>query len=173
LEAAVRLIPIPLTDKRHNVAGHPVRTVTIGATASSEGELLLSSFTRQWPAFSRWLVGSLRSLLGLEEDFTSVQLNSGYSADLHTDKGNLGMSVVTSFGEFRGGCLWYYHPHGATYVEVRHTNRDADLAPCRGSWLPGKVQDARHSAVRIDGRLPHIGRTFLGRALLGSVIQSG
>ena len=62
--------------------------------------------------------------------FTSVTINSNFSAKIHRDRNNLGLSLITSIGNYTGGNLLYWEDddHKMSLDEVaKHEPRIVDL----------------------------------------------
>ena len=62
--------------------------------------------------------------------FTSITINSGFSARIHRDRNNDGMSLITAIGNYTGGNLLYWEDDNMTMSldEVaRHEPRVIDL----------------------------------------------
>ena len=100
---------IDLSSSRPGVGGpSPVKTQSVGlinTRLASRGSHI-SSFTWESAATSTWL----RYLLALAQSvglvgFSAIQLNDGFPALPHQDKGNVGLSFAISFGNYSGGDL--------------------------------------------------------------------
>lgn len=60
--------------------------------------------------------------------FTSITVNQNYKAEKHRDKGNVGESVVVSFGDFTGGELKIYEGPLEGIHDIRHKPIKADFS---------------------------------------------
>ena len=97
--------------------------------------------------------------------FTTIQLNRGYASEVHTDSGNVGPSMIVSFGRFAGGRLWIADEEqpGRGHV-VREIKRKLRGYPAwqPGMRLTGSFVNIKEKALIFDGTRPRGTEEFAG-----------
>jgi len=131
-----------------------VHSETIGLLHCSGGRLIATLHTRAYPKvlslLCQWLKDDQQDGPAKDFPFTSIIINSSYSAKRHRDHLNDGPSCIRAFGDFEGGNLRYWPD------DNKHTNieslRDEDA----------EVLDVRNSTILMDGNRAHTVEEYTG-----------
>ena len=140
----LRAVKIASVASRPNVAhfpGQQIQSMCLGLSARS---CSLTFPTQQYPGVFALLTQWLR---GHEQwrdfQFTSITINKNHAAALHRDKGNSGLSVIVTLGNFRGGELRVFpdddlvSPPECFNLEDGITLQTEDFALFDGNFLHG------------------------------------
>ena len=96
-------ITVPL-NQRKNVSSNKVRSITFGKVILRyQREKKDSVKNTEYPEI--WRLIKLLGTMICPIPYTSVQLNHNVVCKAHTDKNNVGSSVIVSFGNYEGGML--------------------------------------------------------------------
>jgi len=132
-----------------------VHSDTLGLVCDRRGKIVVDAATRMWPNIFRLLTAWLRqrtpSSLLMDFPCTSISVNHNYSARLHRDGNNAGVSLTRALGpDFVGGQLTYWpNDDGRTTLgELRE--KDANMV------------DTRTNYTLFDGRRAHRVEQFQG-----------
>lgn len=130
-----------------------VHSDTLGMIPSRDGRAISSRECLDYPNVVRLFCQWLRDRL--PEDvkdfgFTSINVNKNYAGRLHRDSNNVGPSLITAFGGFKGGQLNYY-------------SDDNRLLPLEDLPVDRRVTvDLSSSLVIFDGKRGHSVKPFEG-----------
>jgi len=146
----LRLWAIKRNNDRKNVFPDGVSWVhseVIGLLHCSGGRLIATLHTRSYPKvvelLVRWMKDNRPEGHSRDFPFTSIIVNSGYSARKHRDHLNVGPAVVKAFGNFQGGELRYW----------ANDDKSATVEALKPE--DGTLFDVSSAAAVIDGNRAH------------------
>ena len=139
---------------RRNVSpdGGPVDSFTLGAQKNYCKGLMLSTQTHCNKLTTRLLNAAMRAMFP-ECTWTSIQCNRGYTAKVHRDRGNTGLSIAVGLGEYDGGELCVEHAGGSTSYIVPPGTRSDDAED--GEVLRCNELSIRKAPKQFDGHSRH------------------
>ena len=144
---------------RANVASEPVNTATLGIVNRRSNGFGISNATFDDKfALLRLIhqVANDPNLDGLPPAFyTSVCINVNYTAALHVDRNNYGLSSVIAGGSFTGGRLFVAEENGSECFRATLPVNSATVDVKDGEVLFGKYFCIKNSWVTLDGSTPH------------------
>lgn len=144
---------------RANVASGPVQTATLGIVNRRSNGFGISNATFDDKfALLRLLhqVAKDPNLGGTPPAFyTSVCINVQYTAALHVDRNNYGLSSVVAAGSFTGGRLFVAEENGSECFRATLPINSATVDVQEGEVLLGKYFCVKNTWVTLDGSIPH------------------
>ena len=125
----------------------------------SRGQLQFTRNTFKFPNLTRLLLRYIQLMPHLQDfECTSIQINRNLRTIPHRDSNNRGYSIGWAVGNWTGGDLFVYDPHGLQQITVSDaTCKVASL----GDVLPGRQLDV-HQPVCFDGNIIHATMPFQG-----------
>jgi len=131
-----------------------VHSETIGLLHCSGGRLIATLHTRAYPKvltlFCQWLKDDQENGPAKDFQFTSIIVNSAYSAKRHRDHLNVGPSCIRAFGNFQGGNLKYWP----------EDDKKTNLESLREE--DAEVLDVQNTTAFMDGNRAHEVEAFTG-----------
>lgn len=151
--AAVKL------SQRANVALEPVKTATVGIVNKRSNGFGISNSTFDDKFELLRLVHEVAkdpTLAGSPPAFyTSVCINVNYTAALHVDRNNYGLSSAIAGGSFTGGRLFVAEKNGNECFRATLPISSASVDVKEGEVLPGEYFCIKNSWLTLDGSVPH------------------
>lgn len=125
----------------------------------SRGRLQFTRNTFKFPNLTRLILRYIQLLPHLQDfECTSIQINRNLRTIPHRDSNNRGYSIGWAVGNWTGGDLFLYDPHGIEQLVVSDTTcKVASM----GDILPGRRLDV-HQPVCFDGNTIHATMPFQG-----------
>ena len=125
----------------------------------SRGRLQFTRNTFKFPNLTRLILRYIQLLPHLQDfECTSIQINRNLRTIPHRDSNNRGYSIGWAVGNWTGGDLFLYDPHGIEQLVV--TDAACKVASM-GDILPGRRLDV-HQPVCFDGNTIHATMPFQG-----------
>ena len=149
---------IPLSSSRQNVlpAGHKsVRSCLLGAF-SQGSRRGVTSVTKKLPELTRVLTQLAKDFFP-KFQYNAITVNSGYSARPHTDRRNVGPSMILALGDFRGGRLWIRSSDGLSPMVVKES-----LTGHPAGTYNGDYHNIRHKLLQFNGKELHAAEDYEG-----------
>ena len=122
----------------------------------------VTNATQKYPWVTRFLTAAMRHT-DPEFQFTSIQINSNYTARPHVDRNNAGCSYVVGVGDYTGGSIWVHDDRGSDW----HTMEDGTATGRyqRGKSYPGTYMDVHNKFRKFDGTRLHYTTPFSGNRI--------
>lgn len=161
---ALESLEWPLNYGRLSVrpSDQPIHSWPLGLVHAYNIGLTASRTLRWWPRLAWLLCAYIRQELP-DFRFSTITANKGFSAQVHCDGNNRGLSAAISVGDFEGGQLWLFDPKGETMMPLPSTlkgkwrRRLSCFAQQNsdGSWVvPGRASVLGSSSSRPESSSP-------------------
>jgi len=164
VQKALSLAEVPLSANRRNVipkGEDAVRGAVCGLFVFAH-KIGISAYSRQRPWLTRLLIEFAKSAGYGSFPFTSIQVNVDYAARPHTDRNNLGKSLIVGLGRYTGGRLWVHDDHGKESLTLQEDLPQEALYR-KGVSFQGTAHDIRDRWLVFDGNRLHGTQPFKGR----------
>jgi len=162
VEHALSLANVPLSANRQNViptGQKAIRGAVCGLYVYSQNVGVTNFGTRH-----SWLTRLLCAFCRKANpsfSFTSIQVNVNYAARAHVDGNNLGPSMITGLGKYKGGALWVHDVKGKVEYTLSEDIKQ-NVQYKKGASFKGIEKDISKKWCEFNGTRLHLTRPFHG-----------